>query len=229
MRRVPILLLVVIAACEADPGASADAGGGAGDGGSSSTTPDHVRYRGQLATTPTVAFGGAPYCMYDVALRDVVLDVVLRGADELVSMTIDDTMTEGIVGTCTFAPAPPNRQQFAFGGEPLAASAAGVFRPLLVGRPGNQPMTDATVAVTPINPATLEATPRWARTDQGPPLAWIVEVPAPIALPAVACEVGARVCVGGSTEGVLYDCADGRNMAPVRRCTAGCASPAACN
>lgn len=224
-----LLIAVLAAGCSSRVEGAADAGGGT-DGAPSGTIADHVRFRGQLATSPTVPFGGDPFCDYDVRMRDVVVDVVLRGDDELVSIAIDNTMVEGIVGTCPHLPEAPSRQHFEYGGVPLAASAGGVFRPQVAGAPSNRPATALGVVVTPVGQDALEVMPRWQRTDQGPPLAWVVTIPAPIALATLPCEAGAQVCIGTTSDGVLYQCADGEHLAPLRRCTSGCAtSQTACN
>lgn len=231
LSRCAAALVVLVAACEADVGTtpdgpSVDAAPGPGPGGQA----DHVRYRGTLAASPTVQFGGDPYCTYSVTLRNVVLDVVVRGTEELTSMSIDDTMTEAIVGSCPYAPSPQSRQQFAHdSGRPVPANAEGTFTPLLTGVAANRPMTAATALVTIVDDARLQVTARWERTDQAPPLKWIVATAAPVTVQAVTCERGALVCVGGS-QGLLYSCEDGMHMAPVRLCAAGCASSgAACN
>jgi hypothetical protein len=184
---------------------------------------DLVRYRGTLATTQTVAFGGMGYCDYSVVLEDVAIDVVLRETEELAAMSIENTMTEGVVGTCPYAPQAPSRQIFSHeSGHAVPLDADGKAEPALTGVVENRPMTNATSVVTVRNSAAT-ATIRWERIDQGPPLKWVVTTTAPIAMQPQSCAPGANVCVGGA-EGTLYTCADGMRMSVARICSAGCAA-----
>lgn len=226
-----LLLSLLVAACEPGVEAAVDAAMvDAPSGPDPGTTPDHVRYRGQLAATPAVTFGGGTYCTYSVSLRDVVFDVVLRGTEQLATMRVEDTVTETIIGTCPYTPQPDNRQRFAHAGGALTARSDGSFEPVLIGLSTNAPTTTATSLVTQVGDGTLDVTARWERTDQAPPLKWIVMTAAPVRLQPSACEVGGLVCVDGTSEGVLYTCADGLRMSPVKRCPAGCApSQLACN
>ena len=149
--------------------------------------------------TQTVPFGGMGYCDYTVVLKSVELDVVLRKMSELAAMSIEDTMTEGIVGTCPYTPEPASRQMFSHNSaRAVPTNADGNVEPMLSGVAANRPMTSALALVTVMNSGELSATVRWVRTDQGPPLKWIVATSAPITLQAQTCTPGANVCVGGS-------------------------------
>ena len=221
------LLILAVAACSASTEGSTEPprvdAAPPGTGGS----PDYVRYRGTLATTASMAFGGDPYCNYSVALKSVEIDLVLRTTDELSAMAIEDTMTESIVGTCPYEPSPPNRQQFTHdNGRAVPVNGDGKAEPLLSGIASNQPMTAATAVVTVARDGLVQATARWERTDQGPPLKWIISTPSPVMLQRSTCTPGGSICVGGS----LYSCVDGMQMLATSICTAGCAaSKTACN
>ncbi len=180
------------------------------------------RYTGQLAMTSTVRFGGSPYCEYSVTLRSIVLDVTLHPTRGLTTMSIADTVDEAIVGTCPFPPAADSRQFFAFQGA-QAANAAGAFVPTMQGQPSNSPMTEATVLVTPRTETVVDASVRWERTDQGPPLKWVVTTSSPVALQRVTCEMNDLYCLGTSTLGSLHRCSDGLHLVEVNRCPSGCA------
>jgi len=192
-------------------------------------SPDYVRLRGTLTTTPAVQFGGDPYCRYNVRLRDVVFDAVIRGDRELVAMSIDDTMVEAIVGECPHPPQAQNRQHFSHAGGPVLASSDGSFQVQFAGASANRPRLAATARVTQPGDGTLATTARWERLDQEPPLYWVQSTAAPVALQPTSCEPGAFVCVGGS-HGSLFMCEDGTHMSLLRSCAAGCApSQLQCN
>lgn len=223
---------LIIALCGCNAGVEGTSGPGGGD----ASTPgggdaaEFVRYRGTLANTQTVPFGGSGFCDYTVVLQNVELDVVLREASELAAMSIEDTMTEAVVGSCPYTPEPPSRQVFSHDSKrAVPTNADGNVEPMLTGATANRPMTKALALVTVQNASALSATVRWERTDQGPPLKWIVATTAPIALQPQTCTPNANVCVGG-TQGTLYKCEDGMKMSVVRLCTAGCAAnKTACN
>lgn len=216
-------------------GCNAGVDGAPGSGADASTTPngskaEFVRYKGSLAMTQTVPFGGMGFCDYSVVLKNVDLEVVLRDAQELAAMTVEDTMTEAVIGTCPYTPEPPSRQQFSHNsGRPLPKNADGNVEPVLTGIAANRPMTSALALVTVRNASELTATVRWERTDQGPPLKWIVATTAPITLTPQTCTPGANVCAGGA-QGTLYTCDDGMKMIATKLCGTGCAaSKTACN
>jgi hypothetical protein len=213
------------AGVDGKPGSEVDAATTPGGG-----KPEFVRYKGSLAMTQTVPFGGMGFCDYTVVLKSVDLEVVLRNSEELSAMTIEDTMTEATVGTCPYTPEPASRQQFSHNsGRPVPKNADGNVEPTLSGIAANRPTTSALALVTVQNSNELSATVRWERTDQGPPLKWIVATTAPIPLTPQSCTPGANVCAGGS-QGTLYTCDDGMKMIATKLCGTGCAaSKTACN
>jgi len=222
--RAPALLLGLVAACNPSVEVSPDAPPAvdAPRGQDPRPTREHVRYRGTLSSTPSVQFGGDTFCTYSVQMREVVFDVVVRGDEDLTSMSVDNTMVESIVGSCPYAPQPQNRQHFSLSSSPTGARDDGSFAPVLAGDASNQPRTALASRVTQQG-GTLQATARWERVDIDPPLNWAVNTAAPVTLQPATCEAGAFVCAGGSS-GSLYVCEDGMHMSMVRPCAAGCAS-----
>ena len=179
-------------------------------------------YAARLAATATVPFGGPPYCNYSVRLTDVRIDVTMNANAGLSSMLVADTMNEATVGMCSFAPAPSNRQGFAYLGVPLPADPDGDFTPILQGLPANAPKTALGVTITRGAADALSATIRWSRTDQTPPLVWTVATQSPVVLARKTCEVGKTYCLGGSNQGLLYSCVDGSHLTRVKVCSPGC-------
>ena len=179
-------------------------------------------YAARVTTTPTVPFGGTPYCNYSVRLSDVRLDVMMSPTDGLSSMLVADTMNEATVGTCSFPPAPSSRQGFAYLGVTRPPDSAGVFTPMPQGLPANSPKTALDVSIKRAATDALTATVSWTRTDQAAPLAWTVTTTNPIALARRTCEVGKVYCLGGSNQGLLYSCVDGSHLTRIKVCSPGC-------
>lgn len=221
-------MIVMLAACGPavnQEHTEADGSLGSGSGAALST---YQHYSGHLATTETIPFGGDPYCMYSVTLKDVVVDVTFRDVMQLVTATVEDTMTEGIIGTCPYPPAMPNRQVFEHRSGPWVANPDGFYRPMLVGLPANRPATAITAEVSTPDAKVSLARLRWARTDQDGTLNWLVT--GSVTAEPVSCTPGALICVGG-TEGILFGCLeDGASLQLNKQCSAGCsASKDACN
>ncbi|MBA3542058.1 MAG: hypothetical protein H0T79_20750 [Deltaproteobacteria bacterium] len=158
-----------------------------------------------------------------MTLRDIAIDVALRPASELTTMIVADTMVEEVVGSCPYTPAPTNRAGYEHRGGARPVLGDGTLQPMLEGLATNSPKTATTSTLSPTDDGSYAATLRWERTDQGAPLKWVVETPAPIPLTALACEPGDVYCLGGSVEGTLYVCADdGLNLSELKHCANGC-------
>lgn len=224
MRALPRLLVVVAAGCTTgtDGGVVQPDAQLIADAPILSEDPRVEWFAGRVATTPTVPFGGPPYCNYSMRLTDVRLDVTMHATDGLASMLVADTTNEATVGTCMYAPSPMSRQGFAYLGIPRPPDTNGAFTPMLQGLPTNSPKTAITVNVTRPAPDALTTTVRWVRTDQAAPLAWTVMTTSPVTLGRRSCEIGGTYCLGGSSQGMLYRCVDGRFLTQVKVCTPGC-------
>jgi hypothetical protein len=223
MRALPRLLVVVAVGCTTTTGGVVEPDAPvAPDSPIVAEDPGVEWFTGRLATTPTVPFGGAPYCNYSVRLSDVRIDVTMHPTDGLSSIIVADTMNEATVGTCSFPPAPINRQGFSYLGVPQPPDTNGAFTPMLQELPTNSPKTAIGVSMTRPTPDALTSTVRWDRTDQAAPLAWTVTATNPIALDRRACEVGKIYCLGGSRQGLLYSCVDGSHLTRIKICTPGC-------
>lgn len=223
MGTFPVLLVVVVVACNGTTGSAVEP--------DAPVTPDTVVitedpgvewFTGGLTTSATVPFGGSPYCNYSVRLSNIRFDVTMHPTDGLSSILVADTMNEATVGTCSFPPAPPNRQGFSYLGVPLAPGANGELAPMLQALPTNAPQTAISVTMTRPSPDALATTARWVRTDQTAPLAWTVMTTNPISLTRRDCQVGGSYCLGGGGQGLLYSCVDGRHLTRIKVCTPGC-------
>lgn len=218
--RAAVLLFLV--AC--DPSVAPITGNpDAGTADSSGTSNDkYRRYTGAAATAGPVDFGGPPYCHYRVSLSAIKLDIVTREDRELARMVVTDTRIEESTMGCMLAPAPPNGQVFEHVGAPVPA-ASGVFAVTPIGAGTNSPMTALAVRVTGLGDGTPSATATWTRTDQVPPLDWVISTATPIALAPRACTVASLACVGRDAIGQLFVCnSDGLTLTADKLCDAGC-------
>lgn len=81
---------------------------GAPDGGTASdsdTTNQVTKWRGSLSASPTVQFGGKDgFCLYNVAMKDVQVDLYMDNAGNGIDGTVTSVMEEQTVGTCSFKP-----------------------------------------------------------------------------------------------------------------------------
>ncbi len=214
--------LAVTAACggsDRDSGTPIDASPDAGGGGEL----DHQRFIGRLTATPTVAFGGSPFCNYTVTLREVVIDLTVRASTELTALTLSNNVVEATVGSCPFAPSPLSKQVFDHRGGPRSLPIESTVEPMLEGVSANQPKAIASGLVQAVSSGAYIATLRWERTDQPDPLLkWVVATARPVALARTSCEVNDLYCLGGTT-GSLYRCTDGSRLRLVNPCVNGCA------
>jgi len=224
-----IICVALFAAC--DPSGSPMLGPDAATRDGGGTTNDtYRRFTGAAAMAGPVDFGGPPYCHYRVSLSAIKLDVVTLEDRELARLVVTDTRTEESTMGCTLEPAPPNGQVFEYVGAPVPI-ANDVFAVTPTGAGANSPMPALAVRVTNVGDGTPTATATWTRTDQTPPLDWVISTAAPIALTPRACSVASLVCVGRAAIGQLFVCnSDGLTLTSEKLCDTGCnAAGTACN
>lgn len=147
-------------ACGAVAGPDAG-GGGATDGGGGVG----VENGGTLESLPPVRFGGGPYCTYEVTLSDISVSARIAGRT-VEALTVQNKVTERVVGECEFPAAPPSEQRFTL---PAPARDGDVMQ--LQGAADNQPKADMTVVIT-ANERGPVASIRWTRNDVPAPVAW---------------------------------------------------------
>lgn len=130
--------------------------------------PSATTYVGTLDTTPTVRFGGSPYCFYEVALKDVRIEVAALPSGEIIGASATHTMVENSIEGCTLSGAPPTPCSFAF---TTATQTADGYQLDFNGAAGNHPATKLVVNLKKVG-SSYEASASWHRTDQNPPLDW---------------------------------------------------------
>lgn len=139
--------------------------GPGGDGAAPATTT----LSGGVASVPPVTFGGPPFCMYTVTLKQLSLEIDLRGGQAVAART-QHLGVEETVPPCTFEPQPPSISRYTLDS---ATGSAERLTLTMRGDPANAPTTSLTIELTSVGDA-HEATLGWKRIDQGPPLDWAV-------------------------------------------------------
>lgn len=154
------------------------------DGG---TTPDAPKppgtttYRGTLAMSPTVAFGGnggvgMNFCNYTIKLSQIELELNLLTTGEVKGGSSQALAVETVIASttpaCTAGPGiPANIHKFTF---KSATPVTGGYMVLMDGDPANAPTSTLAFTITPAAGA-FTAAARWTRTGTSfPVLVWNV-------------------------------------------------------
>jgi hypothetical protein len=183
---------------------------------------DYQRLTGAAAASPRVLFGGTPYCDYAVTIEQITVEVIMHGPDALAGAVVSGDRIEEALNDCPNPPAPPNRLVLDERGGEVTSDAAGRFMPALTGVESNSPVVDGALVITRSDAGAMSAAMQWTRTDQAPPLAWVVALANPVTLEPRACVIGDHYCVGSGELGTLYQCVDGSSLDEVQRCASGC-------
>jgi hypothetical protein len=142
--------------------------------------PGTTTYRGILAMSPTVTFGGTSggnnFCSYTIKLTQVELELNLLTTGEVKGGTSQALATETVLASttppCTAGPGiTPNIHKFTF---KSATAVTGGYMVLMDGDPANQPTSTLAITITPAAGA-FTAAARWTRTGTSfPVLVWNV-------------------------------------------------------
>jgi hypothetical protein len=136
------------------------------DGGNGATATTYV---GTLDTTPETQFGGSPYCFYQVALKNIDIEVTALPSGSIIGASVRLTAVEASIKPCAQEGAPPSDHVYSYttdtelpdGRDQLAFSSA----------PANHPQAKLIINLKKTgNSYVAEAT--WHRTDEPPPLDW---------------------------------------------------------
>jgi hypothetical protein len=134
-------------------------------------------YRGTLALTDKVPFGGEPYCTYEIALSDVSVEVTVGDGGEATAATVGDVTNEATTGDCPHPPAPQTTQEFTL--KTASTTASGTHLEF-EGAEANSPKTTLVVDLTASASGAYDATLQWKRVDQPAPLDWTVTAVVPL-------------------------------------------------
>lgn len=134
--------------------------------------PQARRWKGSLASTASVSFGGGEHCQYRITLKQVTVDVTAAGNGDIVATTVTALAVEEVLSpSCANTAIPAHTHTYTL----VSASqlSSGVRHLELAGPSTNHPAA-ALVVEGDFRSATPELTLDWHRTDFGPPLDWRV-------------------------------------------------------
>jgi hypothetical protein len=127
-------------------------------------------YRGTLAATAAVEFGGGGFCKYTMTLKQIEVEVAISTTGQITAASTTNLTGEATVPPCDFAPDGPHIQKFALKSATPVGSATML---VMQGAADNTPQASLAITLTPGGGA-FTAAARWTRTDQQPPLNWTV-------------------------------------------------------
>jgi hypothetical protein len=129
-------------------------------------------FTGTVASSPTVTFGGPPYCSYTITLTNITSTLTLA-ANATTQAQVTALATEAVVGTCPNPPIPPNQYTYTLAGSSWNGANIAVEYVRTAGDP------DAKLSFTGTLSAdyrTLTGTLTWQRVASSP-FDWRVSVP----------------------------------------------------
>lgn len=148
------------------PDAQVDAPGA--DAGVDAPVPP-ATFRGTMTATPTVAFGGTPFCNYTITMRDLQLTLGIRPTGEVQFGTFTAVNEEGKDTACTAGVIPRNTASYTLSRvTPIQGGYTLAFRFI-----SGDPPAELVVTLTPMG-ATYRAAMAFHRSNQTAPLDWRV-------------------------------------------------------
>jgi hypothetical protein len=176
MVRSSLAILLCVSACGEvdrsvmDAGAGSDSGGS--DGGGVPTT-----YKGTLAQTTPVAFGGTPYCNYTITLKQLDFQLAILPSKQIVSGQAQALNVEATDATCPNGTIPAGIAKYTF--APAKPSPSGTTL-VFTGNAANAPQ--ATLSIDVVSAGTAyQANLGFHRTDSVALLNWTVITTIPLA------------------------------------------------
>jgi len=134
-------------------------------------------FTGTLATTPATGFGGSPYCKYTITLKQIDVDITLSGAGNVAAASVTDLAVEADVLPCPNPPQDPSIQKFTLASS-LKLPTGGLHLELAPD-PANHPAASLVIEGD-FSGDHVTASLEWHRTDQQPPLDWLVTSSVPL-------------------------------------------------
>jgi hypothetical protein len=135
-----------------------------------------VTYKGTLDQTPPVTFGGAPYCMYTITLKQLDVELAIVPPSQVTTGRVENLNVEAIVPQCPNGSLPPTIATYTFASAtPSQSGTTLAFQ----GAPGNAPVVSLVVELSSAG-AAYQARLGFHRTDTVPPLDWSVVTTIPL-------------------------------------------------
>lgn len=133
-------------------------------------------YRGTTDQVPPVTFGGMPYCMYTITLKQLEIELGLLSSGQPTTGRVQNLNVEAVIPSTvpncppTLEVIPPNIAVYNF---ESAMPGTGGTTITFKGAAGNQPPADLTVELSSVGSA-FQARLGFHRNNQPPPLDWSV-------------------------------------------------------
>jgi V8-like Glu-specific endopeptidase len=135
-------------------------------------------YSGTLAATPSVQFGGLPYCTYSQTFRNVGVEMTVSSTGNIAALTVTDVGAEAIINPdCPFQALPPISQTWELVATSTSPGTHFDLTPTIdINNPQPPgPPTDLTADVVAQGSGLFQVNLTWKRTDPSTgPLTWTV-------------------------------------------------------
>jgi hypothetical protein len=171
-----VLVAITACSCSVTPvtfilggDASSDTMGGQPDGQPSDAAMATL-YKGTIAQTLLVAFGGTPYCNYTITLKQLEINLDILSSGQVTTGRVQDLNVEGTDATCPDVPIPPKIANYTL---TSATPASGSTMLTFQGAVDNAPAVSLLALLTGSGMA-YTAMLSFHRIDQSPPLDWSV-------------------------------------------------------
>lgn len=153
-----------------------DAGSSVGQDVLEATTTTKT-FKGSLATTKTVRFGGDPYCEYTMTIKQIEIEILFLENGEVGLARVRNQAVETSVPPCPHPPMDPSSHDYALKGATKTATGVSIT---LVGATSNRPDTSLVLDLVTKGDG-FDAAATWKRLDQKAPLDWVVNATVPLA------------------------------------------------
>jgi hypothetical protein len=129
-------------------------------------------WKGEIAATVPVDFGGAGYCDYRITLEQVVVDVTVTENGDVLAASVTAIAAEALRSSCPSAAIPTNVHAYELVGHASSTLLpSGAVRLVLAPMAANQPQASL-VLEGDFRSASTAVSLAWSRTDVGPPVDW---------------------------------------------------------
>jgi len=140
---------------------------------------DTTTYKGMLDQTPAMTFGGAPYCSYTIALKQLDVELEILPSEQVTAGKVQALNVEAVVPTtppCPYGPAGPTISNYTFAS---AMSSTSGMTLTFQGAATNTPVASLEVELLSVG-SVYQARLGFHRTDVSSPLDWSVLATVPL-------------------------------------------------
>lgn len=135
-----------------------------------------LTYKGTLDQTPPVTFGGAPYCMYTITLKQLDVELAIVPPSQVITGRVQDLNVEAIVPPCPNGSIPPMIATYTLASAmPSQSGTTLTFQ----GATSNVPAVSLVIELSSAGEA-YQARLGFHRSDAVPPLDWSVVATIPL-------------------------------------------------